>query len=114
MASTITPRVGGAVAGAPVNTGAGGIIQCNNVAGTNAITADAAPSIRAYYGNQLFMIRPLQTNTGNVTLNVEGLGFLPWRTPSGAEFAVGALSPNLDYLIKLSADTGEFRTVSPF
>lgn len=115
MASVITQRIGGAVAGVPVNTGSGGIVQTINLAGTaDAITANTAPSISAYYGNQLIMIRPLQTNAGNVTLNLEGIGFLPWRTPSGAEFAPGTLSTDLDYLIKLNAGGTEFRTVSPF
>lgn len=114
MASTITPRVGGAVSGAPVNTGAGGIIQAEGVTGTNDyVAASTSPGISQYYPNQLFMIRVGNANTGNTTLDF-GPSALPWRTPSGAENAAGAISPNLDYLVKLNADMDEFRTIAPF
>lgn len=111
MTSVITDRVSGAVAGAPVNPGS--IIQAIDVTGTDVIVADTFPNITAYFGNQLFLIRPFAANTGAVTLNL-GPGALPWRTPSGAEFAAAALSPSLEYLIKLNEAATEFRTVSPF
>lgn len=113
MTSTITQRVGGAIAGVPVNTGAGGIVQAIDVTGIDDIVADTSPGISAYYGNQLFIIRLTAPNTGPTTLDF-GPGELPWRTPSGAEHGAGDLSENLDYLVKLNAAGSEFRTIAPF
>lgn len=112
MVSTITPRVGGAVDGAPVNTGAGGTVQATNVAGINSITAGTAPAISRYYPNQLFLIRPANSNTGPVDLDF-GPGALPWRKPSSAEHGNGDLSPSIEYLIKYDDDLSEFRTIAP-
>lgn len=112
MVSTITQRIGGAVAGTPVNTGAGGVIEAINITGTNAIVADTTPEISAYFANQLFLVRPFAANTGAVTLNL-GPGALPWHKPGGADFANGDLSPNIEYLIKMASDLTEFRTIAP-
>lgn len=112
MVSTITQRVGGAVAGTPVNTGAGGTVQAINVTGTNSITADTQPAISQYFPNQLFLIRPANANTGAVDLDL-GPGVKPWRKPSGAAHGNGDLSPSIEYLIKISADLSEFRTIAP-
>lgn len=112
MVSVITQRIGGAVAGTPVNTGAGGIIQVINVTGTNAIVGETSPEISAYFARQLFLIRPFAANTGAVTLNL-GPGVKPWRKPGGGDFGTGDLSPNLEYLIKMADDLSEFRTVAP-
>lgn len=113
MTSTITQRIGGAVAGVPVNTGAGGIIQATDVTGTNDYVAETSPGISQYFPNQFFTIRIGITNTGATTLDF-GPGELPWRTPSGAEHAAGALSPDLEYLVKLNEAMTEFRTFAPF
>lgn len=112
MVSTITQRIGGAVAGTPVNTGAGGAVQAINVAGTNNLTAETTPAISNYFPNQLFLIRPASVNGGPVDLDL-GPGVKPWRKPSGANHAAGDLSPNIEYLIKMSADLTEFRTIAP-
>lgn len=114
MVSTITQRIGGAVAGTPVNSAGGGTVQTDDVAGTNAITAIGVPTISAYFPRQLYMVRPFAANTGPVTLDIDGVGVLPWRKPGGGEYANGDLSPNLDYLVKMAEDLTEFRTVAPF
>lgn len=110
MASVIIDRVSGAVQSAPVNPG--GVIQAITVTGTNDIVAETYPAITAYFPRQLFLIRPANANTGPLTLDF-GPGVLPWNKPSGAAHASGDVSPNLEYLVKLSEDMTEFRTVTP-
>lgn len=112
MVSTIIQRIGGAVAGAPVNTAGGGIIQGTNVTGTNDYVATPSPTINQYHPFQLFMIRVGHANTGACTLDF-GPGAMPWRTPAGTEFASGDISPNLSYMVQVSEDESEFRTVAP-
>lgn len=112
MVSTITDRVAGAVSGALVNPGR--IFQASSVAGTNTITATLFPTITQYFGDMVLLIRPANPNTGPVTLNLDGVGALPWRTPSGAEHASGDLSTSLEYWVKLNSAKTEFRTISPF
>lgn len=110
MVSVITDRVSGAVNGAPVNPGS--ILQSSGVTGVNAIVADTFPNVTSYYGGLLVLIRPANANTGSVTLDL-GPGVLPWRKPAGGEMAAGDLQPGLEYLVKLSDNMSEFRTIAP-
>lgn len=113
MASVITQRIGGAVAGTPVNTGAGGIVQTTDVAGTNTITASGRPRISAYFAGQIFLVRPFAANTGAVTLNIDDVGALAWNKPSGAAHGNADLSPNIAYFVQVQDDLGSFRTIAP-
>jgi hypothetical protein len=45
-----------------------------SIAGTNTITAVAAPVIPAYAAGQLFSFIPANTNTGATTINIDSLG----------------------------------------
>lgn len=51
-----------------------GITTLSNVQGSNAITADASPVITAYVDKQLYTFKTVSLNTGNVTLNINGVG----------------------------------------
>lgn len=44
------------------------------VAGTDTITASLSPALTAYANGQIFTLIPANTNTGAVTININGLG----------------------------------------
>ena len=45
-----------------------------SVAGTDTITASLSPALTAYANGQIFTLIPANTNTGAVTININGLG----------------------------------------
>jgi hypothetical protein len=49
----------------------------NSVAGTNTITATLAPAIASYVAGQMFELIAAATNTGAVTININGVGASP-------------------------------------
>ncbi len=51
-----------------------GITALTNVLGINSISADATPAIVAYVDQQIFLFRPVNTNTGSTTLNINSVG----------------------------------------
>lgn len=48
-----------------------------SVAGTNTITASLTPALTGYTEGLLVMLRPLNTNTGQATLNLNSVGAVP-------------------------------------
>lgn len=52
----------------------GSVVTLSAVAGTDTITGSLTPSSPAYVAGQRFILIPANTNTGAVTLNVNGLG----------------------------------------
>ena len=60
--------------GANVGQLQGGLSSFLSVSGTNTITATASPALSAYTIGQVFWFRPAGTNSGAVTINIDGLG----------------------------------------
>ena len=112
MTSTITDRVAVAVTGGSVSSGGYGIVQCSSVAGTNTVTASCTPSISGYVSGQYYSIRPVATNTGPMTLNLDGRGQTDLLSPAGDALSSGQFSTAFEYLVKFNGTT--FRIVSPF
>jgi hypothetical protein len=112
MASTILDRVATVVGSTPVSVAGYGFIQCSNVAGTDAITADTSPEITSYVTNAVYLLRPHASNAGAVTVNLNGLGAKSLKTPAGGAIAAGDLTPNIEYLIKY--DGTDFYVLSTF
>ena len=110
MVSTITDRVNGAVSGVSVAAGAG-IIVCSNVVGTNSITADTTPAISGYLNPSLYLIRPQNTNTGAVQVNLGQGGLVDLLSPSGAALVAGQFDPALEYIVRFNGVN--MRIVSP-
>lgn len=112
MASTITDRVNVTVGGIPINTSGMGIYQCENVAGTNTVTADTSPDIGGYITNMLFLCRPFAVNTGAVTVNFAEGGAVALLSPIGNALTAGQFDPAFEYLIRFNGTN--MRIVSPF
>ena len=110
MASTITDRVNGAVAGVSVTSGFG-IFATSNVAGTNTVTADTNPAISGYVVDMWATIRPVNNNTGPVDINLGEGGLVNLLKPNGDELAADEFNTALEYLIKFNGT--EFRIVTP-
>lgn len=51
-----------------------GVNPLSNVAGTDTITAEGTPTLISYVDGQLYSFQAVNTNTGAVTLNVDGIG----------------------------------------
>ena len=49
----------------------------STVAGTNTITGAVTPALTAYTNGQLFLFQPVNTNTGQATLNIDSVGAQP-------------------------------------
>lgn len=70
-----------------------------SVAGTNTITAMAGATLIAYGAGVSFWLTPANTNTGAVTLNVDGLGARNVRDRAGVALPAGALVAGTRYLL---------------
>jgi hypothetical protein len=72
-----------------------------SVSGTNTITATAAASdassLTAY--NNLFLLRPANTNTGAVTLNIDSIGAKNVLDVDGNALSAGELVASRDHLL---------------
>lgn len=76
------------------------IITLTAVSGTNTITATATPALTgALGGNMNFILKPAATNTGAVTLNINGGGAVAVVDAEGGALAAGALRINANYLL---------------
>lgn len=77
--------------------------------GANAWTAVATPSLASLSGYPVgakFTIRALATtNTGNVTINIDGLGALSLLTIDGAQIPAGALRSGANYSFTVHSST---------
>ena len=86
-------------------------VRLSSVVGTNTITASCEVPLAANESGNQFWFTPANSNTGNVTLNIDGRGALPLRDASGAELPSGYLSASrLETVINLGT---EFRLTMP-
>lgn len=51
-----------------------GVTPLSNEAGTNTITAEGTPTVLSYLDGQLYTFQAVNTNSGPVTLNIDGVG----------------------------------------
>ena len=87
-----------------------GIIRLGSVAGTNTITANAAPyALTSYDDGQHFTLKPAITNTGAVTLNVSGVGGKAVVTQSGGALIAGDLVATTLYTLVYYGPDDHFR-----
>lgn len=86
-------------------------VRLTSVAGTNTITASAEVPLLANESGNQFWFTPANSNTGSVTLNVDGRGALPLRDASGNALPAGYLSASrIETVINLGT---EFRLTMP-
>lgn len=81
-----------------------------SVAGTNTITASLAPALTAYKAGQVFRFVAAATNTGAVTLNVNGLGAKAVTKSGSSPLEVGDIAAGA--AIQVTYDGTQFQLVS--
>lgn len=87
----------------------GGVVT--NVAGTNAVTGNLPISdgFTAYSNGLKCSITPVKTNTGAVTLNLNGLGAKPLRQPNGDPLSAAEFVAGTKYEVEFDAGSDLFR-----
>lgn len=71
----------------------------SGVAGTDTVTASVTPALLAYTGGNSFWFVPVNTNTGAMTININGLGAKDLRRQSGNPLTVGQIVAGTAYKI---------------
>lgn len=89
------------------------IYPCGTATGTaNAITLATRQSLTAYDVPHIFQFTVAATNTGNVTLNVDGVGAQTLRRADGSEIGRGILVAGA-FVQAVNVSATEFRLVEP-
>lgn len=80
------------------------------VAGTDTITASLSPALTAYANGQIFTLIPANTNTGAVTININGLGAKALTKNGSTALVAGDLVAGVEY--SLQYDGTRFQKVA--
>lgn len=80
------------------------------VAGTDTITASLSPALTAYANGQIFTLIPANTNTGAVTININGLGAKSITKNGSTALVAGDLVAGVEY--SLQYDGTRFQKVA--
>lgn len=80
-----------------------------SVSGTNTITATSTAPYNAYTKGNAFLFNPANSNTGAVTININGLGAKNLKSAAGNDLVSGELVTGQTYLIFY--DGTEFRCI---
>lgn len=78
--------------------------------GGNAVTAAATPALASYSDAKFFVMVAPSTNTGPMTINVDGLGARPVLSGGGTPLAAGAVTAG--QAVMLYFDGVAFRAVA--
>ena len=70
------------------------------VAGTDTITASLSPALTAYANGQIFTLIPANTNTGAVTININGLGAKSITKNGSTALVAGDLVAGVTYSLQ--------------
>ena len=81
-----------------------------SVAGTDTITASLSPALTAYANGQIFTLIPANTNTGAVTININGLGAKSITKNGSTALVAGDLVAGVEY--SLQYDGTRFQKVA--
>lgn len=80
------------------------------VAGTDTITASLSPALTAYANGQIFTLIPANSNTGAVTININGLGAKSITKNGSTALVAGDLVAGVEY--SLQYDGTRFQKVA--
>ena len=94
-----------------IQTGVG-VISGTNGGSVNAYTVNLTASLTAYSDGQMIWLKPVATNTGQSTVDVDSLGAVPIRTMTKSSLTGGELASGFWYLLKYSSTLGVFLVVS--
>ena len=86
-----------------------GIFPLSSVAGTaNAVTANVTPSLTGALQNGMgFIFRPASTNTGAMTMAIDGLAAVDVVDRHGAAMTAGLIIANSVYLLQYNGTLGD-------
>lgn len=84
-----------------------------SVTGTNTVTGSITPALTSYTDGGLFQMKPAVTNTGAVTLNINGLGAKAVVSVAGVALASGDIRSDSIYLLRYYAASDQFRVLTP-
>lgn len=84
-----------------------------SVAGTNTITASMTPDITAYVGSMVVILTPANTNTGAVTLNIDGIGAKAVLKQNSNPLVAGDLVAGVPAMLILDAASSAFTLLNP-
>lgn len=84
-----------------------------SVAGTNTITADMDPELAAYVAGMIVVFTPAATNTGAVTIAIDGLTALDIQKGSGSALTAGDLVIGVPALLVLDSGADDFILMNP-
>lgn len=89
--------------------GSAGITTLDNVAGSNTITATAAPIITAYVDKEIYIFKTVSINTGAVTLNIDGVGAKAIVRADGAALLAGEFAANANIDVQYNSTSDDFQ-----
>lgn len=87
------------------------VLPLFNVVGTNALTAITIPAWSSSFDGMTFRLRPVNTNTGSVTLNINSTGIVALNDRNGNALAAGALKAGGVYLVTLDSTSTTYRVL---
>jgi len=94
------------------NPGTGEILALSNVIGTDEITAESPAGITEYQDQQVFTLRTVATNTGDMTIDIDGLGPIPLKI-NGEQIPTGAILADLGIEFSFNSEGNQFDLLSP-
>jgi hypothetical protein len=101
MPSTITDRLAAAVDGVAVQGTGIGIVILTQQSGTNNVVCTSFPILSNWVENQIFAWRPTDSNSGDMTLEIEGIaGAKPLKKPNGDSLLAGDVTAGLDIMLR--------------
>lgn len=90
-----------------------GLQKLGSVAGTNTVTGALSPSITAYSNGMLVVFHPANTNSGAVTLAVNGLAALDVQKNDGDALIAGDLVVGIPAVLFLDAGADDWILLNP-
>jgi hypothetical protein len=84
-----------------------------SVAGTNTVTATMSPTLDSYSAGMIVVLTPANTNSGAVTLNIDGRGACDIVKEAGAALVSGDLVAGVPALLVADASATDFILINP-
>lgn len=90
------------------NASTGATLELSNVIGINAITADTPGGITEYDDLQVFIMRTVAANTGNMTIDIDGVGPKSLKFNLKEEIPPGVIQANQNITFSFNATEDSF------
>ena len=89
-----------------------GVTPLSNVAGTDTITAEGTPTILAYVDGQIYTLQAVNTNTGAVTINIDGVGAKSLTKNLVTALVAGDIQANSEIVVIWNANQDIFEWIN--